>query len=189
MNIFNRVVVILLLLATIVVSVIVMAVPQPVIVVIRRELTFAEALLTPTTHLVLIVLGSFLILVCILLLWFELWRPERKTVRVPQVSGGEAEVSVDSIAQRLKYHVDQLAGVIEVAPSVISKGKSVDVTLDLETSPEIEVPKKTEEVCQVTKQVIEEKMGLKLHKIRVNIRHAPYPETSKSEVQGTKSEA
>jgi len=189
MNVFNRVVVILLLLATTVVLAIVMVVPQPVIVVMMRELTFAEALLTPTTHLVLIVLGSFLILVCILLLWLELWRPERKTVRVPQVSGGETEVSIDSIAQRLKYHVDQLAGVIEVTPKVISKGKSVDVTLDLETSPEIEVPKKTEEVCQVARQVIEEGMGLKLRKIRVNIRHAPYPETSKPEVQGTKSEA
>lgn len=189
MNTFNRIVVILLLLATIVVSAIVMAVPQPVIVVLRQQLEFAEILLTPATHLAIIFVGAFLILVCLLLLWLELWRPERKTVRVPQVSGGEAEVSVDSIAQRLRHNVDQLAGVVEVKPTVISRGKGVEVTLDLETSPEVDVPAKTEEVCQVARQVVEERMGMKLHKIRVNIKHAPYPETPKSEVQSPRSEA
>jgi len=50
----------------------------------------------------------------------------------------------------------------------------VEVELDLETSPEVDVPTKTEEVCQVTREAIEDKMGLKLCKVRVNIKYAPY---------------
>ena len=47
--------------------------------------------------------------------------------------------------------------------------------LDLETSPEVDVPTKTEEVCQVTKEAVEDKMGLTLRKVKVNIKHTPYP--------------
>jgi hypothetical protein len=39
------------------------------------------------------------------------------------------------------------------------------------------VPTKTEEVCQVAREVVEDRMGLKLRKIKVNIRHAPYPDS------------
>jgi uncharacterized alkaline shock family protein YloU len=49
------------------------------------------------------------------------------------------------------------------------------VDLELETSPEIEVPMKTEEVQQLTKDIIENSMGLKLDAVRVVIKHAPYP--------------
>jgi len=38
------------------------------------------------------------------------------------------------------------------------------------------VPMKTEEVMQVTREVIEDHMGLKLGKVTINIKHAPYPE-------------
>jgi len=34
---------------------------------------------------------------------------------------------------------------------------------------------KTEEVLQVTREVIVERMGLKLGKVQVKIKHAPYP--------------
>jgi len=37
------------------------------------------------------------------------------------------------------------------------------------------VPMKTEEVMQVTKDVVEGRMGLKLGKVKITIKHAPYP--------------
>ena len=46
--------------------------------------------------------------------------------------------------------------------------------LDLETDPDVDVPSKTEEICQVVKEAVEDKMGLKLRKVRANIKHAPY---------------
>jgi hypothetical protein len=51
----------------------------------------------------------------------------------------------------------------------------VDIAVALETSPEIDVPMKTEEVLQVTREVVGERMGLKLGKVRVQLKHAPYP--------------
>jgi uncharacterized alkaline shock family protein YloU len=94
---------------------------------------------------------------------------------VQKVSGGEAELTTDSIASRLEYNIDQLADVNKVKPTISSGRKGVLVDLELETNPEIEVPMKTEEVQQLTKDIIENRMGLKLDSVRVVIRHAPYP--------------
>jgi hypothetical protein len=112
---------------------------------------------------------------CLLLLWLELRKPRKKTIRVQQVAGGEASISVDSIGQRLAYNIDQLPDVIKVSPRITSRTRGVDVELVLETSPDVDVPMKTEEVLQVTREVIEERMGLKLGKVEVKIKHAPYP--------------
>jgi len=88
-------------------------------------------------------------------------------------AGGEVELAVESIAQRLEYRVDQLADVVKVRPKIMPRRKDIDVELNLETTPDIDVPTKTEEVCQVAREVVEERMGLKLRKIKVNIRYAP----------------
>ena len=51
----------------------------------------------------------------------------------------------------------------------------MDIDLMLETSPDVDVPMKTEEVIEVTREVVGERMGLKLGKVAVKIKHAPYP--------------
>jgi hypothetical protein len=113
---------------------------------------------------------------CGLLLWLELRRPYGKAVKVQKVSGGEAQVTTDSIARRLEYNIDQLADVISVKPKVLAKGKGVHVRLNVETGPEIDVPAKTEEISRVAREVIEERMGLKLAgKLEIGIKHVPYP--------------
>jgi membrane protein implicated in regulation of membrane protease activity len=177
MNLFNRIVVVLLLLLVIVLAFVAMFLPLGPLDFIIGWLTFIKAsLYVPTNYLIVILVSLVVILLSLLLLWLEFRGPARpKTVRIEKVGGGYAEVTTDSIAQRLKYRVDQLVGVTEVKPIVTSRGKVVDVVLDLETSPDIEVPAKTEEVCQVAREEVEQKMGLKLDRIRVNIRHAPYP--------------
>ena len=64
---------------------------------------------------------------------------------------------------------------IKVSPHISGRGRGVDIDLLLETSPDIDVPMKTEEVLQVTREVVAERMGLKLGKVQVKIKHAPYP--------------
>lgn len=174
MNVFNRVVVILLLLAMVVFLPILMIVPGPLFSLVGREVTYAEAYLTPINRLLIVVVGALLLVVCVLLLWLELRRPRRRMIKVPQVSGGEAELTTDSIAQRIAHNVGQVPEVVKAVPKVFGRRQGVEVRLDLETSPDIDVPAKTEEVCQVARREVEERIGLKLHKIRVNIRHAPY---------------
>ena len=91
------------------------------------------------------------------------------------MTGGEAQITVESIEQRLAYNLDQLPDVIKVTSTITGRTRGVDVDLVLETSPEIDVPMKTEEILEVTREVIGERMGLKLGKVQVKIKHAPYP--------------
>ncbi len=184
MNFFNRAIVILSLLAIMIVSAIFFIVPLPILQAVNAFLQQLEATLANmkgANQLLQIAGGSaltlFIWIICAAILWLEVRRPRAKTIKLMKISGGEAELTVDSIANRLEYNIDQLADVIKVK-SLISPGrKGVKVDLEVETSPEIEVPMKTEEIQQLTKDIVETRMGLKLDSVRVLIRHAPYPQT------------
>jgi uncharacterized alkaline shock family protein YloU len=52
----------------------------------------------------------------------------------------------------------------------------VDLFVELETSPEVNVPKKTQEVIAAAKQVMEEQLGLKVGKVQVQL---DYSQTKK----------
>jgi hypothetical protein len=173
MNIFNRVVMVLLLLLALVVSVLFTIIPVRLLNVVKNAITpLAQSV--QKTPIVFVLVGIGFILLWFLLLVLELWRPPRRTVRVEKVSGGQAEMTVDAIAQRVVYRVDQLADVVKVTPRIRAGRSGVDIDLDLETTPDIDVLAKTEEVCAVVKDVIEERMGVRLKGIRVKVRHAPY---------------
>jgi len=178
MNTFNRVVVILLLLATIIVMTTVLVVPRPTVDVLQRWLWNLDANLALVDRLTLLVVGVALALlvdvVCAVLIWLEIRRRRPRAIMVQSITGGQAELTVDSIARRLEHNISQLEGVTFVKPDVWGKRDGVEVELDLETSPEIDVPTKTEEVCQVTREAVEDKMGLKLRRVRVNIKYTDY---------------
>ncbi len=187
MNAFNRVVVILFLLITMVVSAIFFIVPVSVLQAVNPFLQQLQTNLTGMYALLRLgggLLFTFLVWIfCAALLWLEVRRPRAKTIRVRKVSGGEAELTTDSIASRLEYNIDQLADVIKVKPMISPGRKGVRVNLEVETTPEIEVPMKTEEVQQLTKDIIENRMGLTLDSVRVVIRHAPYPKAATLKTQ------
>ena len=184
MNVFSRLVLILLIMLAIFVTLVLIAVPESAMTLMVAVFQYLQRLATTygsgpdwalyTAGRVLI--GGAIILVCLLILWLALRRPKKRVIRAQKMAGGEANIAVDSITQRVAWHIDQLPDVVRVTPRVTGHGKGVDVDLSLETSPEIDVPMKTEEVMQVTKEVVEDRMGLKLGKVTVNIKHAPYPE-------------
>ncbi len=183
MNIFNRLVMILLLLVLIIVTIIVAAAPEQSMEVTSAFFSYLQrgaAFYKSPANWALFaaaraVIGGVIVLVALILLWLELRRPRRRTIRVQKVTGGEAHITTESIAQRLAYNIDQLPDVVKVTPTIIGHSRGMDVDLVLETSPDIDVPMKTEEVLQVTKEVVEERLGLKLGKVQVKIKHAPYP--------------
>jgi uncharacterized alkaline shock family protein YloU len=183
MNVFNRLVVIILLVVSmIVVPVVLVLVPaRPDVVAIIGQQSLGRLMaMSAQNQIRFIIVGVSLavltFVVCGLLLWLELRRPHGRAVKVQEVSGDEAKVTTDSIARRLEYNIDQLAQVISVKPKIMSKGKGVHVRLNVETAPEVDVPAKTEEISEVAREVIEERMGLKLAgKLEINIKHAPYP--------------
>jgi hypothetical protein len=183
MNVLTRLVIILLLLLIIVLATVIAIVPEETF---RVTDAFFEWLRQgteaykggsnwPLFAAGRVLVGGALVLLCLVLLWLELRRPRRKTIRVQKVAGGEAHITTDSIAQRLAYNIDQLPDVIKVSPRIIGRARGMDIELLLETSPDIDVPMKTEEVLQVTREVVVERMGLKLGKVQVKIKHAPYP--------------
>jgi preprotein translocase subunit SecG len=183
MNVFNRLVVIVLLVVSmIVLPVVLVLVPaRPDIVTIMGQQALTRLTTVAGQNRILFILGGassaiLTFVFCGLLLWLELRRPSAKAVKVKQVSGEEAKVTTDSIARRLEFNIDQLADVISVKPKVTARGKGVHVRLNVETGPEIDVPAKTEEISRVAREVLEERMGLKLAgKLEISIKHAPYP--------------
>jgi hypothetical protein len=183
MNIFNRVLVVLGLLGLLALAALVAIYPVEVVGVAQRGLENAGAWLdwAQTTYPLSFAIGRVTLIVLALLivlplLWAEL-RPRRPhAVKVRTEAGSQATVTADSVSRRLAWHLDQLADVISAAPQVVAHGQSVDITVALETTPEIDVPMKTDEVVKVTQDVIVQRMGLRLGKVQVNIRHAPYLE-------------
>jgi hypothetical protein len=183
MNVVNRLAVILLLLAIIVLTAIVVIVPiaslRTVAVTADWFRRGAEAYINSDQRWLYaaarVLVGGAIVLACLIGLWLELRRPQKKVIRVQKLAGGEAHITTDSIAQRLAYNIDQLPDVVKVTPRITGRTRGVDVDLMLETSPEIDVPMKTDEVLQVTREVVGERMGLKLGKVTVQIKHAPFP--------------
>jgi uncharacterized alkaline shock family protein YloU len=193
MHIFNRVLVILALLAIMVVSAIAFIASGPFFQMLIALLQQLDASLAAVTgpNLILRWAGGFVFTVvvwaiCVALLWLEVRRPRSTTIVVQQVSGGVAELTENSIISRLEYNLDSLPEIIRVKPRVSTGRKGVRVELAVETSPEVEVPSKSEQIQQVTRDIIENQMGLQLESMRVVMRHAPYP---KSFVKARKLEA
>jgi hypothetical protein len=183
MNVFNRIVVVLLLLVMLILTIVFMIVPEQTFTLLSALSEWARDTVKaymdsqdwPLFTAARVIIGGAILLIGIILLWLELRRPRKKIIRVQKMAGGETNITIDSIAQRVAYHIDQLPEVIKVSPRITGRARDVDIDLNLETSPDIDVPMKTEEVLQVTKDVVEGRMGLKLGKVRINIKHAPYP--------------
>ena len=184
MNIFNRVVVILLLLALAVLLVVFMVAPTGLI----RELEVDFGLLGDALEIRGITFFSFtwnwvsavlmalvLLIIVLLLLYLELRRTARRAAVVLGVGTGRAEVSTESIARRVEYNLQELPDVIQVRPRIRGSRRGVEVRLEVETSPEVDIPAKAEEICRLAQEVVEDRMGLRLDKeIQLRIPHAPY---------------
>lgn len=183
MNVFNRLVVILLLLLIIMATALIALVPQETFRLTAATFDWlrqgsADYIKSPDRLLFAgarVIVGGIVVIVCLLVIWLELRRPRKRTIRTQKLAGGEAHITVASIEQRLAYNIDQLPDVVKVVPRINGRSRGVDIDLMLETSPDIDVPMKTEEVLEVTREVISERMGLKLGKVNVKIKHAPYP--------------
>ena len=118
--------------------------------------------------------GVGTILLFSMLLWMEIFTMRRRGVRIRTAEGGSAELDTNSVGRRLAWHLDQLAEVMTVVPAVRPRGNAVDITLEIEAAPDVDIPLKTEEVVQVTREIIEQELGLKMGKLDVRMRCAPF---------------
>ena len=183
MNVFNKIIVILLLVALLVLSILLALAPIETLRAIQtaagraadwaRGVQLDQPLLFGLGRVALAVLALAVVLP---LLWQQVKPRRPKAVRVVTESGSQAAVTTDAVARRLAWHLDQLADVVHVDPTVTSGRNGVNVKLKVQTRAEIDVPMKTDEIVAVAREVVTERMGLQLGKIEVNIDHAPYTE-------------
>jgi len=177
MNAFNRVVFILFILLLIAALLFAVIKPFTVLDNLIYTLQQGRSILEagwPWNYLVFLALAILVILVSLILLWMEVRPRAQKTVMVRTVGGTQAEVSTASVQQSLQQRIGQLNDVHKVRPTVTGKGGGVDVLLELETPAEIDIPSKVDEVSQVARDLIESKMGLRVSKIKVQLKHGPY---------------
>jgi hypothetical protein len=181
-NVVNRIITVLVVIILWAAIVLLAAAPQQGLAWARSGLDWVEVSLFQLAAmepgwLYPLLRGAVIIVATLLALaWLmqELRRKQTPVVKMRLPSGGEAAVTADSISRRLSWHIDQLADVNTVTPVVRTRGNSVDIDLNLQTAPDVDVPMKTEEVVAVARDVIERQMGLQLNKVKVNIEHAPF---------------
>jgi hypothetical protein len=109
-----------------------------------------------------------------LLIWLEIFTMRRRGVRIYTAEGGSAELDTNSVGRRLAWHLDQLAEIVTVVPTIKSRGGAVDIMLEIEAAPDVDIPFKTDEVVQLTREVVEDELGLRLGKLDVRMRCAPF---------------
>lgn len=181
MNVFNRVVVIILAVVVLLAGAAVAAIPVQALTGVHLFFlagagTFSR--LQESNSLLFLIGRVLLGLVCLVLvgclLWAELRRQGPQRIKVHTQAGSQAQVTADAVARRLAWHINQLADVNLVTPHVRPRGQAVDILLALETTPDIDVPIKTDEVVACAKEILVERMGLQAGRILVQIDHAPY---------------
>lgn len=182
MNLLNRIVTILVIILVWFVIVVTVAAPEAALGWAQQGLDWAGASAQSVNSrqpswLYLLIRAGIIVsvtLVALALLWAEVRRRKTPVVKIKSASGGEATVTAESVERRLAWHLDQLAEVVSATAAIRPRGSSVDVKVALETSPDVDIPMKTEEVIAVARDVIGTQMGLRVNKTEVQITHAPY---------------
>jgi hypothetical protein len=184
MNAFNRVLLVVLLLIAAPVCTIALVFPLPILQAVGGQVVALVDFLNRLQIYVRVPLGILFALaldiIFILFLVLELRRPAAKAIRVRRVAGGDVLVGVGSIADGIKYEVDQLAGILRTRPKVSGKRGGVILELDVDIAAGMEVPQKAEQIVETVRQVVEERMGLKLARPpKVSLRTVSYPSVAR----------
>jgi len=177
-NVFNSIMMTLLILLLIVLVVYVMVLPSAAHYSATEGLKVYEQDIVngnlPYTWF--LVGGAAILLLLLVLFVLEVRKPRRKAVRIKTQAGGSARLDITSVAQSLEYRVDELAGVRQVKTRITSRGKDVDVELDLDTSPSMNIPVLTDQVIALCHDIVEGQLGIQIHgRPVINIKHEPYP--------------
>lgn len=175
--------------AIVIVELVLAIVLMPVVVVMLLSLSPAlvdtwaglanGVLVGPTasyTQAIGIAVAVLIFIIAIVLLVLEIQRPGLSGLRVQQVSDGEVNVTAEAITQRLQNEILRIPDVTKARSHVVAAKKGlVDLFLQVETSPDVNIPEKTQEIIGAARHLTEEKIGLKLGKVQVQVDHSKPP--------------
>ena len=180
MNVFNRVIVVLTMLAIILcsaLSIAGLAFQQGELVDIFRQVAVAYPVGTNLEVEVVvlgIIIAALAAIASVLVLWFEVVPGGSDGVRLKQVSGSNAVITVDAISQQVRHDAEQITNVRSARPWVRSSGKDVRVKIDLRLAPGTEVPNLIEQVATSVREGVQSKLGVQLKRLDIAVRHDKY---------------
>lgn len=167
MNIFNRVIMVILLLGLMLILTVVVVFPDQIFSIVGEFLVdWGQYFAWVDQEQQLLRLGmsiglAFVVDLILALLIFLEVKPKRKRfMKVEQVSGGKATVSLDSITRQLLYKLDPLPGVVKVTPTIQPKGDKIEARLDVVVTRELAVPQMADQLISTAKQAISGDLGL-----------------------------
>lgn len=169
MNLLNRLLALMLILLLLALGLVLMLFPREALLWTRLTIEAVDRTFTPVTQATLVVAGLGIALVAVILLLLELTPRRPAAVRLLQVSSGEARLTTDAIAQRIKRELETLPEILRVTPQVHSRGKSVDLRLAIETDPEADVGPAVERACQLAREVAETRMGVRVNRVWASV--------------------
>ncbi len=171
MNTFNRFLIILICLTALCFWLGALLVVWAMPVELRAALQTTALVLRDSTLLFQGVISAFavsFILVSLLILVGEFSPQAPRVIPLTGASGGNATVSADTVIERVKGAVEQVAGVRSVRPRVRSVRGGVEMDLEVRTEPESHLPTKADEVRQAVRSATEEQLGLRLKDVKVH---------------------
>jgi hypothetical protein len=180
MNAINRVLVVVMLLISIPACMTLLVAPnqvlEPAVAGLNELITTLEGFSPLIRVPVGVALALTWLVVAILLLALELRRPREKMVRLDRVDGGQIEVSLKTVTDRITYDIDQLPGVLKARPRASARRRGVTVEVDVEIAGDAEVPARAAQVVEVVRRAVEERVGVKLMRPpKVIVRATPAP--------------
>jgi hypothetical protein len=179
MNVLNRIAIIMLILALLAAVTALAAAPAEALgtaALVLGNLHGIAARLLPAGRALVALAGLGLGLLLLFWLWMEVRRPSYRTVRVRQSAGASAEVTTQTVRERVEVAVDALPGVVSAAARARSYGPAVEVWIDAEITPGTQVAPKADEIAATVREVTEMTLGLALRgKPHVRIRAVRLP--------------
>lgn len=118
-----------------------------------------------TLSKLIITLGSAVILLLALsLMILELAPRAERTVDVREVKAGTAALAIEAVARRIEQAVVEVAQVESAKAKVTARGKGVEIDLQLLVDPDSDLAAVADEVSQVTRDTLTQKMNVDLAK-------------------------
>lgn len=169
MNVFNRIFTVVGIIVLIVVGAATLISPAIVLAFIQNSANAIHvsvfAGMTDWARFGVRVLATVIfVLIMLGLLWLELRRPAQRTIEVGRYTGGTTiHISTDAVESKIRDAVDALSGVIGAKVRATHRNKSVELSMDVLATRETDLVAKAEEIAAITRLIVQDQLGLKLH--------------------------
>jgi hypothetical protein len=171
MNIFNRVLVgVISILGLVLSSALLLAAVirdgLPLINLTRNLSTTLEQ--QPLANWLVAGVAFVFLLISLLLLLLEVL-PGEERIPLREIEGASASVTMSAVRQFIEAEVERVPSIERAKAEVSARGPLLNVRLTARTGPDDPVPVKTVEVANTVRTVVEDRLGLRLGKVEVQV--------------------